>query len=114
MENYLSTIKRQTNARDQAADRRRRCDHALELPASMVVRKISPALAAGCTVVLKPVEQTPLVAGAMFDLAKLAGFPCGVLNLAYALEGDAIGRELCTNPEVRKISFTGSTESAGC
>lgn len=76
----------------------------------MVARKISPALAAGCTVVLKPAEQTPLVAGAMFELAKLAGFPCGVLNLVYALEGDAIGRELCTNPEVRKISFTGSTE----
>ncbi|THK35172.1 NAD-dependent succinate-semialdehyde dehydrogenase [Ensifer sp. MPMI2T] len=79
-------------------------------PASMVARKISPALAAGCTVVLKPAEQTPLVAGAMFALAKLAGFPEGVLNLVYASEGDAIGRELCTNSKVRKISFTGSTE----
>ncbi|MBX4995819.1 succinate-semialdehyde dehydrogenase/glutarate-semialdehyde dehydrogenase [Rhizobium binae] len=79
-------------------------------PASMVARKISPALAAGCTVILKPAEQTPLVAGAMIALAKLAGFPDGVINLVYASVGDTIGRELCTNPKVRKISFTGSTE----
>ncbi|UVK48189.1 NAD-dependent succinate-semialdehyde dehydrogenase (plasmid) [Mesorhizobium sp. AR07] len=79
-------------------------------PASMVARKISPALAAGCTIVLKPAEQTPLVAGAMFALAHQAGFPEGVVNLIYASEGDAVGRELCTNPRVRKISFTGSTE----
>ncbi|WP_165820410.1 NAD-dependent succinate-semialdehyde dehydrogenase [Microvirga sp. KLBC 81] len=78
--------------------------------ASMVARKISPALAAGCTIVLKPAEQTPLVAGAMVRLAGMAGFPDGVLNLIYALEGDAVGRELCANPKVRKISFTGSTE----
>ena len=79
-------------------------------PASMVARKISPALAAGCTIVLKPAEQTPLVAGAMFVLAEKAGFPTGVVNLLYASEGAAIGRELCSNPKVRKISFTGSTE----
>jgi succinate-semialdehyde dehydrogenase/glutarate-semialdehyde dehydrogenase len=79
-------------------------------PASMVARKISPALAAGCTIVLKPAEQTPLVAGAMFALAEKAGFPEGVVNLVYAAEGDAVGRELCANPKVRKISFTGSTE----
>jgi succinate-semialdehyde dehydrogenase/glutarate-semialdehyde dehydrogenase len=79
-------------------------------PASMVARKISPALAAGCTIVLKPAEQTPLVAGAMFALAAQAGFPDGVVNLVYASEGDAVGRELCGNPKVRKISFTGSTE----
>ncbi|WP_439622229.1 NAD-dependent succinate-semialdehyde dehydrogenase [Shinella sp.] len=79
-------------------------------PASMVARKISPALAAGCAVVLKPAEQTPLVAGAMFALAHEAGFPQGVVNLIYASEGDAVGRELCTHPAVRKISFTGSTE----
>ena len=79
-------------------------------PASMVARKISPALAAGCTIVLKPAEQTPLVAGAMFLLAEKAGFPTGVVNLLYAAEGAAIGRELCSNPKVRKISFTGSTE----
>lgn len=79
-------------------------------PASMVARKISPALAAGCTVILKPAEQTPLVAGAKFALAQAAGFPKGVLNLIYASDGDVIGRELCSNPDVRKISFTGSTE----
>ncbi|WP_237362004.1 NAD-dependent succinate-semialdehyde dehydrogenase [Rhizobium gallicum] len=79
-------------------------------PASMVARKISPALAAGCTVVLKPAEQTPLVAGAIFALARKAGFPDGVLNLVYASEGDAVGKELCSNAKVRKISFTGSTE----
>lgn len=79
-------------------------------PASMVARKISPALAAGCAIVLKPAEQTPLVAGAMFVLAREAGFPDGVVNLIYAAEGDAIGREFCFNPTVRKVSFTGSTE----
>ncbi len=79
-------------------------------PASMVARKISPALAAGCSIVLKPAEQTPLVAGAMFALAAVAGFPNGVVNLIYASEGAAVGRELCYNPKVRKISFTGSTE----
>ncbi len=79
-------------------------------PASMVARKIAPALAAGCAIVLKPAEQTPLVAGAMLVLAEKAGFPAGVVNLLYASEGAAIGRELCSNPKVRKISFTGSTE----
>jgi succinate-semialdehyde dehydrogenase/glutarate-semialdehyde dehydrogenase len=79
-------------------------------PASMVARKISPALAAGCAIVLKPAEQTPLVAGAMFVLADLAGFPEGALNLIYASDGAAVGRELCSNAKVRKISFTGSTE----
>ncbi len=79
-------------------------------PASMVARKIAPALAAGCAIVLKPAEQTPLVAGALFVLAEKAGFPAGVVNLLYASEGAAIGRELCSNPKVRKISFTGSTE----
>lgn len=79
-------------------------------PASMVARKIAPALAAGCAVILKPAEQTPLVAGAMFALAAEAGFPDGVVNLIYSAEGDTVGRELCSNPKVRKISFTGSTE----
>jgi len=79
-------------------------------PASMVARKISPALAVGCTVILKPAGQTPLVAFAMHALAIRAGFPKGVFNLILASQGDAIGRELCANPKVRKISFTGSTE----
>lgn len=79
-------------------------------PASMVARKISPALAAGCTVIIKPAEQTPLVAGAMFALTRLAGFPDGVVSLIYAADGEKVGTELCTNAKVRKVSFTGSTE----
>lgn len=79
-------------------------------PASMVARKVSPALAVGCTVILKPAEQTPLVALAMHALAMRAGFPKGAFNLILASRGEAIGNELCTNSRVRKISFTGSTE----
>ncbi|HUN70167.1 MAG TPA: aldehyde dehydrogenase family protein, partial [Burkholderiales bacterium] len=78
-------------------------------PHSMITRKVAPALAAGCTVVLKPAEQTPYSALALAELAERAGFPKGVLNI---LTGDApsIGGELCANPVVRKVSFTGSTE----
>lgn len=79
-------------------------------PASMVARKVAPALAVGCSVVLKPAEQTPLVAVALHFLAQRAGFPPGVFNLILAAEGSAVGKELCTNAKVRKISFTGSTE----
>jgi succinate-semialdehyde dehydrogenase/glutarate-semialdehyde dehydrogenase len=78
-------------------------------PHSMITRKVAPALAAGCTVVLKPAEQTPYSALALAELAERAGFPKGVLNI---LTGDApaIGGELCANASVRKVSFTGSTE----
>jgi len=78
-------------------------------PYAMVTRKAAPALAAGCTLVLKPAEQTPLCALALAELACRAGIPRGVLNV---LTGDpeAIGGELTRNPDVRKISFTGSTE----
>ena len=78
-------------------------------PHSMITRKVSPALAAGCTVVLKPAEQTPFSALALAELAHRAGVPKGVFNV---ITGDppAIGGELCANPAVRKISFTGSTE----
>jgi succinate-semialdehyde dehydrogenase/glutarate-semialdehyde dehydrogenase len=78
-------------------------------PHSMITRKVAPALAAGCTVILKPAEQTPFSALALAELAERAGFPKGVLNI---LTGDApaIGGELCAHPAVRKISFTGSTE----
>lgn len=79
-------------------------------PASMIARKIAPALAAGCAVVLKPAEQTPLMAGALVCLAEMAGLPPGVINLVYALDGAEIGREFCESTLVRKISFTGSTE----
>ncbi|HWI35603.1 MAG TPA: NAD-dependent succinate-semialdehyde dehydrogenase [Burkholderiales bacterium] len=78
-------------------------------PNAMITRKAGPALAAGCTVVIKPAEQTPFSALAMAELAERAGIPKGVFNV---ITGDAatIGKELCANPKVRKLSFTGSTE----
>ncbi|AIC25281.1 succinate-semialdehyde dehydrogenase (NADP(+)) 1 [Rhizobium etli bv. mimosae str. IE4771] len=79
-------------------------------PAAMIARKIAPALAVGCTVVSKPAEQTPLTAIALAVLAEQAGIPAGVFNLIVGTDGPAIGRELCGNDKVRKISFTGSTE----
>ncbi len=79
-------------------------------PNAMITRKAGPALAAGCTVVIKPASQTPYSALAMAELGERAGIPKGVLNV---LTGDskAIGGELCANPKVRKLSFTGSTET---
>ena len=81
-------------------------------PNAMITRKAGPALAAGCTMVLKPAEQTPFSALAMAELAHRAGIPKGVLNVVTgaAHSAPAIGQELCANPIVRKISFTGSTE----
>ena len=79
-------------------------------PNAMITRKVAPALAAGCTVVLKPSEETPLSALALAELAARAGFPAGVLNIVTGLDAPAIGRELTDNPAVRKLSFTGSTE----
>ena len=78
-------------------------------PNAMITRKVAPALAAGCTVVLKPAKHTPLSALAIAELADRAGLPRGVLNI---LTGDArsVGGELTANPKVRKLSFTGSTE----
>ena len=78
-------------------------------PCSMITRKVAPALAAGCTVVIKPAEATPYSALALAELAHRAGFPRGVLNV---ITGDApkIGGELTSNASVRKLSFTGSTE----
>ena len=78
-------------------------------PAAMITRKVAPALAAGCTVVVKPAEQTPFTALALAVLAEQAGFPKGVLNV---VTGDpvAIGGTLTASPVVRKLSFTGSTE----
>ncbi|MCU7985660.1 NADP-dependent succinate-semialdehyde dehydrogenase [Shewanella sp. SM101] len=77
-------------------------------PAAMITRKAAPALAAGCTMVVKPAHQTPFTALAMAELAKRAGIPAGVFSV---LTGDAvqIGNEMCANPIVRKLSFTGST-----
>ena len=79
-------------------------------PNAMITRKVGPALAAGCTVVLKPAEATPLSALALAELGERAGLPAGVFNIVTGLDAPAIGREMCTNPVVRKVSFTGSTE----
>jgi len=80
-------------------------------PNAMITRKVAPALAAGCTVVVKPAEQTPLSALALAELAQRAGFPPGVFNVVPADEANSIivGKTLCESPTVRKLSFTGST-----
>ena len=78
-------------------------------PVSMVTRKLAPALAAGCTIVLKPAEATPLCAIEVFKILIEAGIPPGVLNLVTAENPAPIGEELITNPLVRKLTFTGST-----
>ena len=79
-------------------------------PNAMITRKAGPALAAGCTVVIKPAGQTPYSALAMAELAERAGIPQGVVNVITG-DSKAIGAELCANPKVRKLSFTGSTET---
>lgn len=78
-------------------------------PMSMVTRKVAPALAAGCTVVLKPAQATPLCAVALLELFVEAGFPPGVVNLVTG-PGGTIGQLFIRNEKVRKITFTGSTE----
>ena len=80
-------------------------------PAAMITRKVAPALAAGCPVVIKPAGSTPFSATALVELAHRAGLPKGVINLISVSEENVaeVGDELCTNKDVRKISFTGST-----
>ncbi|WP_312477806.1 NADP-dependent succinate-semialdehyde dehydrogenase [Stutzerimonas nitrititolerans] len=78
-------------------------------PAAMITRKAGPALAAGCTMVVKPASQTPFSALALAELAERAGIPKGVFSVVTGSAGD-IGNELTANPIVRKITFTGSTE----
>jgi succinate-semialdehyde dehydrogenase/glutarate-semialdehyde dehydrogenase len=78
-------------------------------PSAMITRKLGPALAAGCTMVVKPAGQTPLSAFAVGELALEAGIPPGVVNIVTG-DARAIGDELLSNPIVRKLSFTGSTE----
>jgi succinate-semialdehyde dehydrogenase / glutarate-semialdehyde dehydrogenase len=78
-------------------------------PAAMITRKAAPALAAGCTVVIKPATQTPYSAFALAELAERAGIPKGVINIVSG-SAKEIGGELTSNTTVRKISFTGSTE----
>jgi succinate-semialdehyde dehydrogenase / glutarate-semialdehyde dehydrogenase len=77
-------------------------------PNAMIARKAAPALAAGCSIVIKPASETPLSAFAMAELAERAGVPAGVLNVVAGSSG-AIGGELTSNPVVRKLTFTGST-----
>ena len=81
-------------------------------PIAMITRKVAPALAAGCPVVIKPAEQTPLSALAVAELAQRAGMPAGVLNILTADSANSIeiGRVLCSSDVVRHLSFTGSTE----
>lgn len=78
-------------------------------PIAMITRKVGPALAAGCTVVVKPAAETPLCALALARLAVEAGVPDGVLNVVTGTDASAIGKALCDDPRVRKLSFTGST-----
>ena len=78
-------------------------------PISMITRKIAPALAAGCTVVLKPAEATPLCAQAMFEIFAEAGIPAGVVNLITVANPKECGDIFCQHPLVKKITFTGST-----
>lgn len=78
-------------------------------PNAMITRKVAPALAAGCTIVLKPGSETPLSALALAELAKQAGIPDGVFNVVAGRRSSLIGGELTSNPDVAKVTFTGST-----
>ena len=79
-------------------------------PNAMITRKVAPALAVGCSVVLRPPTQTPLSALALAYLADKAGMPPGVFNVVMGTDSSGMGKELCSNDLVRKITFTGSTE----
>ncbi len=78
-------------------------------PISMITRKLAPALAAGCTLVLKPAEHTPLCARAMAEVFEEAGFPAGVINVITSRDPAPVGEAFCTDPRIRKLTFTGST-----
>jgi succinate-semialdehyde dehydrogenase/glutarate-semialdehyde dehydrogenase len=79
-------------------------------PIAMITRKVAPALAAGCTAVVKPAAETPLCALAVAKLGMDAGLPPGVLNVVTTTDAPAVGKVFCVDPRVRKLSFTGSTE----
>jgi succinate-semialdehyde dehydrogenase/glutarate-semialdehyde dehydrogenase len=76
----------------------------------MITRKVAPALAAGCTIIVKPAEDTPLCALALAKLAEKAGVPAGVLNVVTTQDARGVGEMLCADGRVRKLTFTGSTE----
>ena len=79
-------------------------------PLAMITRKIAPALAAGCPVIIKPPSETPLTGLALVSLSEKAGFPPGVINMITTTDSEGIGKEMCENHKIRKLSFTGSTE----
>jgi succinate-semialdehyde dehydrogenase/glutarate-semialdehyde dehydrogenase len=79
-------------------------------PNAMITRKAAPALAAGCTFLIKPPSETPLSATALAELAHRAGIPKGVINVVTSKQASKVGKELTENPLVRKFTFTGSTE----
>ena len=79
-------------------------------PIAMITRKVAPALAAGCSIVLKPATETPLCALALAELGERAGIPAGVFSVVAGKKASAIGGEMTGNPIVRKLTFTGSTE----
>ncbi|MCP4075870.1 MAG: NAD-dependent succinate-semialdehyde dehydrogenase [Gammaproteobacteria bacterium] len=78
-------------------------------PTAMITRKAAPALAAGCPIIIKPAAETPLSALALAELADRAGFPAGILNVITTDKAAEVGAEMTSNPDVRKVSFTGST-----
>ena len=78
-------------------------------PISMITRKVSPALAAGCTVVIKPSEETPLSALALYALARQAGLPDGVISIITSVKAKEVGEAMTSDTRVKKLSFTGST-----
>ncbi|MCP8688195.1 NAD-dependent succinate-semialdehyde dehydrogenase [Marinobacterium sedimentorum] len=78
-------------------------------PNAMIARKVAPALAVGCSIVVKPAAETPLSALAMAELADRAGVPAGLLNVVPGADAPAIGGEMTSNPIVKKVTFTGST-----
>lgn len=78
-------------------------------PLAMITRKVGPALAAGCSVVIRPTEETPLTALAIAHLAEKAGFPPGVINVVVGMDASAMGKVFCNSEVVKKVSFTGST-----
>ena len=79
-------------------------------PNAMITRKVAPGIAVGCACVLKPAEQTPLSALALAELAHRAGIPAGIINIVTGMDAPALGKTLCDDERVRKITFTGSTE----
>ena len=79
-------------------------------PISMITRKVAPALAAGCTIILKPAEATPLCAKAVFEIFEKAAIPAGVANLVTAMDPEPIGEVFLKDARVRKLTFTGSTQ----